>query len=454
MLENNKKSMQVIVNHLKAQGFVFQGSEIYGGLANTWDYGPLGCLLKDNIVKQWKNFFIFSEKNNYLLDSKILMHPNVWVTSGHVVNFNDPLIENKINKKRYRADKLMNEVDTNIIPEQYTFEQMYEYLCTHLKEYDGAKTDWSPIRKFNLMFETQQGVIEDQKSKIYLRPETTQGIMLNFKNIQRTMRSKLPMGIGQIGKSFRNEVTPGNFIFRTREFEQMELEVFCSPEEADKTYQEYLLKAQNFVEFLGMKKANYRLRVHDETELSHYSSGTSDIEYLFPFGWGELLGVANRTNFDLKSHMEATGENLEYQDPITNQKYIPYVIEPSMGLDRLMLALIVDAYDEEIIGENDTRIVMHFDKKIAPYQVAVLPLVKKQSELANKIYQNLISTGISATYDEAGSIGKRYRRQDAIGTLKCITIDYDTENDNNITIRDRDTMEQIRVKIEDLHKYL
>ncbi|EFF41548.1 glycine--tRNA ligase [Mycoplasmopsis alligatoris] len=443
-----------IVNHLKNSGFVFQGSEIYGGLANTWDYGPLGSLLKDNIATIWKREFIRKEANNYLLDTKILMNPNVWVTSGHVSNFADPLIENKVNQKRYRADKLIQEIDPEIIPEKMTNLQMQEFLTNNLKTYENSKTDWSSIKQFNLMFETQQGVIEDSKSKVYLRPETAQGIFVNFKNVSRVTRSKLPMGVGQIGKSFRNEVTPGNFIFRTREFEQMELEVFCKEEQAQDLYKYYIQKAYNFATLVGIKKDSIRIREHDKEELSHYSAGTSDIEFNFPFGWGELLGIANRTNFDLNAHMKATGESLEYLDPETNKKIVPYVIEPSMGLDRLMLAIICDAYELEELENNDSRIVLKFNKELSPYKIAVLPLVKKLEKEAREIYNFLLDKNVSATYDETGSIGKRYRRQDAVGTYWCLTYDYDSLNDQSVTLRNRDTMEQIRIKIKDIVKYL
>ncbi|MCS4537023.1 glycine--tRNA ligase [Mycoplasma sp. CSL7475-4] len=446
---NKEKNINTLINHLKSSGFVFQGSEIYGGLANTWDYGPLGATLKDNIEQVWKRFFIQSEKNNFLLDSKILMNPQVWVTSGHVVNFNDPLIENKVNGKRYRADKLIEEIDPSIVAERLSFEEMKDFLVKNLPQYEGAKTEWSDIKKFNLMFETKQGVTEETKSKIYLRPETTQGIMVNFKNVQRSMRAKLPMGIGQVGKSFRNEVTPGNFIFRTREFEQMELEVFTHPNQANEIFNYYIEKAMKFVKKLGLSEQNVRLRAHDPKELSHYSSATSDIEYQFPFGWGELLGIANRTNFDLNAHQNATGENLEYLDPTTNEKFIPYVIEPSMGLDRLMFAILIEAYDEEKL-ENETRLVMRLDKNIAPYRVAVLPLVKKLNEKATEVYEMLLEKGISVVFDETASIGKRYRRQDAIGTPSCLTIDFDTLEDNMVTLRDRDTMEQKRIKIDEI----
>ncbi|MFV8401260.1 glycine--tRNA ligase [Mycoplasma sp. 005V] len=454
MLNNNKESMLTIVNHLKNSGFVFQGSEIYGGLSNTWDYGPLGALLKDNIANAWKKEFVLREGNNFLIDSKILMNPNVWVTSGHVSNFSDPLIENKVNGKRYRADKLIQEYDENIIPEKMTFEEMTQFVKDHIKEYEGEKTNWSEIKKFNLMFETSQGVIEGAKSKVYLRPETAQGIFVNFKNVQRTMRAKLPFGIAQVGKSFRNEVTPGNFIFRTREFEQMELEFFTKPEEANIWFDYYINKAYNFVQKLGIKQESIRIRAHEPEELSHYSDATSDIEFKFPFGWGELLGVANRTDYDLTSHIKATGESLDYLDPETNTKIIPYVIEPSMGLDRLMLAIISDAYSEESLAENDSRVVLKFSYDLAPYKVAVLPLVKKLSETSKEIFASLIDQGISVTYDEAGSIGKRYRRQDAIGTYWCLTVDYDTLDDNCVTLRNRDTMEQVRVEISKLNEFL
>ncbi|MEA4276099.1 glycine--tRNA ligase [Mycoplasma sp. 21DD0573] len=454
MLNNRENKMNDIVNHLKNSGFVFQGSEIYGGLSNTWDYGPLGSLLKDNIEQAWKREFVIKETNNYLIDSKILMNPQVWVTSGHVSNFSDPLIENKVNGKRYRADKLIQEVNPDLIPEKMSFDEMVVFVREHIKEYEGDKTDWSDIKKFNLMFETSQGVVEGSKSKVYLRPETAQGIFINFKNVQRTMRAKLPFGVAQVGKSFRNEVTPGNFIFRTREFEQMELEFFTKPEEAQQWFDYYVNKAYNFVQQLGISKDLIRVRAHDPEELAHYSAGTSDIEFNFAFGWGELLGVANRTDYDLKSHMNATGESLDYLDPETNTKVIPYVIEPSIGLDRLMLAVITSAYDVEELENNDSRIVLRFPYEIAPYKVAVMPLVKKLNEKSKEIFNNLVAAGISVTYDEAGSIGKRYRRQDAIGTPWCLTIDYDTLEDNAVTLRNRDTMEQVRVSIDQVISFI
>ncbi|WP_025755534.1 glycine--tRNA ligase [Mycoplasmopsis cricetuli] len=445
--------MQELINHLKTSGFVYQGSEIYGGLANTWDYGPLGSILKDNIEKKWKQEFIFKEKNNFLIDSKILMNPQVWVTSGHVANFSDPLIENKVNGKRYRADKIIQEINPEIISEQMSFEQMHDFIVKNVSFYDNEKTNWSTIRQFNLMFETAQGVVNNAKAKVYLRPETAQGIFINFKNVQRSMRLKLPFGIGQVGKSFRNEVTPGNFIFRTREFEQMELEFFTFPTEASFWFDYYVEKAYQFVLQLGIKKQNIRIRKHVSEELAHYSTATSDIEFLFPMGWGELLGIANRGNFDLKSHMQASGESLEYLDPETNSKIIPYVIEPSIGLDRLMLALLCDAYKIENI-DNNSRIVLALSKDLAPYKVAILPLVKKLTPKAIEIKNKLIEQNISVIFDEIGSIGKRYRRQDAIGTFWCVTIDYQSLEDNTITLRNRDTMQQIRINIDDLTKYL
>ncbi|UUD37175.1 Glycine--tRNA ligase [Mycoplasmopsis californica] len=445
------KDINEIISHLKVQGFVFQGSQIYGGLANTWDYGHLGVLLKQNIYNEWKKFYVLSEPNNYLLDSKILMHKDVWVTSGHVSNFNDPLIENKINNKRYRADKLIGEFDDKINAEAMSETEMFNWIKTHIKEYDGSKCEWLPIRKFNLMFETKQGVVEDKKSLVYLRPETAQGIFINFKNMLRATRSKLPMGIAQLGKSFRNEVTPGNFIFRTREFEQLELEVFCEKADAKQIFKKYLDKSVAFLKYLGVNEKNFRLRAHAKEELAHYSLGTTDIEYNFPFGWGELLGVANRSDFDLSSHMKATGEDLTYLNE-QNQKITPFVIEPSMGLDRLMLAIICDAFEKE--QANDDRIVLKFNKKLAPYRVAVLPLVKKQAQESQAIYDLLAKNDISVTYDETGSIGKRYRRQDAIGTYYCITIDYDTKDDNCVTIRERDSMKQERIAIKDILQYI
>ncbi|BBA22531.1 glycine--tRNA ligase [Mycoplasmopsis bovirhinis] len=453
-MQNIKKINEAFLNHLKSSGFVYQGSEIYGGLSNTWDYGPLGALLKDNIRQAWKNEFILKEANNFLIDSKILMNPQVWVTSGHVSNFSDPLIENKVNGKRYRADKILQEFDPNLIPEKMSKEEIRDFLTKNVLEYEGSKTNWSEIREFNLMFETEQGIVEGSKSKIYLRPETAQGIFINFKNVQRSSRAKLPFGIGQIGKSFRNEVTPGNFIFRTREFEQMELEFFTMPKDTRKWFDYYVNKCKDFVLKLGLRDENLRVRAHDPGELAHYSSATTDLEFKFPFGWGELLGVANRSDYDLKSHSQASGELLAYLDPETNQKIFPYVIEPSIGLDRLMLAILVDTYHEEKISDTESRILFKFPLEITPYKIAILPLVKKLSDKAQEIMSFLIAKGIPCVYDETGSIGKRYRRQDAIGTYWSLTIDYESLENDTFTLRNRDTMQQIRISLNDLLKYL
>ncbi|MCR8613190.1 MAG: glycine--tRNA ligase [Mycoplasma sp.] len=452
-MSNKKINMSEFVPFLKDRGFVFQGSEIYGGLSNTWDYGPLGSLLKENIKNSWLKKFILSEINNQLIDSKILLNPKVWEASGHIASFSDPLIENKVNGKRYRADKLIEDHDSSIDAEALSHEEMYEYISKNILEHEGSKTNWTNIRKFNLMFETSQGVIQDNKSKVYLRPETAQGIFINFKNVQRSQRLKVPFGIGQVGKSFRNEVTPGNFIFRTREFEQMELEFFVHYNDADEFFKYYLSKAKDFISELGINEENIKFYEHPKEKLSHYSKATTDIEYKFPFGWSELLGVANRGDFDLKVHSELSGNDLTYLDPFTNEKYFPYVIEPSIGLDRLMLAILLDAYTEEEL-ENETRTVLKLNKKIAPYKFAVLPLTKKLSEKALEIFTLLSEEGIVGTFDEVGSIGKRYRRQDANGTPFSVTIDYDTLEDNMVTIRDRDTMEQQRVEINKLKDIL
>ncbi|WP_033161372.1 glycine--tRNA ligase [[Mycoplasma] collis] len=448
------KKTQDIINHLKNAGFVFQGSEIYGGLANTWDYGPLGSLLLKNLKDLWWKEFITKNKNIYGIDSKILMNPNVWKASGHIDNFSDPLIENKKNNKRYRADHIIEELFKDVDVSKMNQLEMEDFIKKNVSSYDGEATNWGEIKNFNLMFETHQGVIEEKKSKIYLRPETAQGIFINFKNVQRTTRAKLPFGIGQIGKSFRNEVTPGNFIFRTREFEQMELEVFDFPENSFNTFEYYIKKSFNFLVSLGLKEENLKIRKHASEELAHYSKATSDIEYHFPFGWGEILGIAHRGDFDLISHMKHSNESLEYFDSNNNEKIIPHIIEPSMGVDRILFALTVDAYNEEIINDNDKRIVLKLNKKLSPYIASVLPLVKKFSDKANEIFESLVEKGFSIDYDETGSIGKRYRRQDAIGTMYCITIDYETFNDQKVTIRNRDTMNQERVAISEIEKYL
>ena len=451
-------TMDKIVGLCKSRGYVYPGSEIYGGLANTWDYGPLGVELKNNIKKAWMKKFVQESKYNVGLDAAILMNPEVWVASGHVGNFSDPLIDCKECKTRHRADKLIeewaHEQGKDMIADGMSDEQLINFIKeNHIPCPNCGKENFTDIRKFNLMFKTFQGVTEDSKSEIYLRPETAQGIFVNFKNVMRTTRRKLPMGIAQIGKAFRNEITPGNFTFRTREFEQMELEFFCKPGtdlEWHKYWKEF---CENWLLSLGMKKENIRLRDHSPEELSHYSNGTTDIEFTFPFGWGELWGIADRTNYDLKQHMELSKEDMTYLDPETNEKYIPYCIEPSLGCDRVALAFLCNAYDEEEIAEGDVRTVLHLHPALAPYKVAVLPLSKKLSEKAEEVYSNL-SKKFMCDYDEAGSIGKRYRREDEIGTPYCVTIDFDTLDDNCVTIRDRDTMEQVRVKIDELEAWI
>ncbi len=445
------KDMETIVNLCKSRGFVFPGSEIYGGLSNTWDYGPLGVLLKNNIKKAWLKKFVQENEFNVGLDSAILMNPKVWEASGHVGGFSDPLMDCKKCKSRYRADKLIEDFGGN--PNGMTFKIMEEFIeksgivCPDC----GAK-DFTSIRNFNLMFKTFQGVTEEKKSEIFLRPETAQGIFINFLNVQRSMRKKIPFGIAQIGKSFRNEITPGNFTFRTREFEQMELEFFCKPGEDLKWFEFWKNFCENWLLELGINKENIRVRDHEKEELCHYSSATSDIEYKFPFGWGELWGVADRTNFDLTKHQEFSGKSLEYFDSEAGEKYIPYVIEPSLGADRVALAFICDAYSEEEISD-DKRIVMKFHPAIAPYKACILPLSKKLGPESKKIWEDL-SKYFMVDYDESGSIGKRYRRQDEIGTPFCITYDFESQNDGCVTVRDRDNMEQKRIKINNLKEYI
>lgn len=445
-----------VVNHMKTSGFVYQGSEIYGGLANTWDFGPLGVELKQNIKNAWWKRFIQEDPNNVGIQSAILMNPNVWVASGHVGGFSDPLMDCKECKSRFRADQLIEEATHNeVSPNGWSNEEMENYIREHeiVCPKCGAK-NFTDIRQFNLMFKTFQGVLEDAKSTIYLRPETAQGIFVNFKNVQRTMRKKLPFGIGQIGKSFRNEITPGNFIFRTREFEQMELEFFCKPGTDLEWFKTYCNACVQFLKDLGLDEQNIRLREHAKEELAHYSNGTSDIEYNFadPIGWGELWGIADRTDFDLKAHQTTSKQSLEYFDPETNEKYIPYVIEPSVGVERLLLALMCEAYTVEEL-ERDTRVVLKLHPYLAPYKVAVLPLSKKLQDKAGEVF-NMLSKHFACTYDENQNIGKRYRRQDAIGTPYCVTVDFDTMEDGCVTVRDRDTMEQERIKIEDLKDYI
>ncbi len=452
------KSMDTIVNLCKARGYIYPGSEIYGGLANTWDYGPLGVELKNNVKNLWRKKFIQENKYNVGLDAAILMNPQTWVASGHVGGFSDPLIDCRECKTRHRADKLIeewaHEKGKDMIADGMSDEELVKFIDdNNIPCPDCGKHNFTSIRKFNLMFKTFQGVTEDAKAEIYLRPETAQGIFVNFKNVMRTTRRKIPMGIAQIGKAFRNEITPGNFTFRTREFEQMELEFFCKPG-TDLEWHAYWKKfCEEWLLGLGMKKENIRLRDHSKAELSHYSNATTDIEFAFPFGWGELWGIADRTDFDLKSHMNMSKEDFTYTDVETGEKYIPYCIEPSLGADRVALAFLCNAYDEEEIGEGDTRTVLHLHPALAPFKVAVLPLSKKLSEKAEEVYTQL-SKKFMCDYDEAGSIGKRYRREDEIGTPYCVTVDFDTLEDNTVTVRDRDTMEQVRVKIDELDTWI
>ncbi|MDK2919922.1 MAG: glycyl-tRNA synthetase [Candidatus Petromonas sp.] len=455
-----RNTMDKIVSLAKSRGFIFPGSEIYGGLANTWDYGPLGVELKNNVKKAWWKKFIQESPYNVGVDTAILMNPEVWVASGHVGGFNDPLMDCKKCKARFRADKLIEdyldkqENKEEIIVDAWSKEEMENYIKEKgIKCPECGETDFTDIRQFNLMFKTYQGVVEDSQSEIYLRPETAQGIFVNFKTVQRTSRKKIPFGIGQIGKSFRNEITPGNFTFRTREFEQMELEFFCEPGEDLKWFEYWKDFCKNWLLSLNMKEDNFRLREHSKEELSHYSNATTDIEYKFPFGWGELWGIADRTDFDLKQHMDHSGTDLRYQDPVTNEKYIPYCIEPSLGVDRVALAFLVDAYEEEKLEDGTERTVLKLHPALAPFKAAVFPLSKKLREQAEMVYTKL-SKKFMIDYDESGSIGKRYRRHDEIGTPYCITVDFDTLEDNCVTVRDRDTMEQVRIKIDELENYI
>ncbi|MQR94117.1 glycine--tRNA ligase [Fictibacillus phosphorivorans] len=452
------KNMETITNHAKHRGFVFPGSEIYGGLANTWDYGPLGVELKNNVKKAWWKKFVQESPYNVGLDAAILMNPRTWEASGHIGNFNDPMMDCKNCKARHRADKLIEDAaeqaGKEIIVDGLPFEKMEELV----KEYNIAcpecgSHDFTSIRQFNLMFKTHQGVTESSSNEIYMRPETAQGIFVNFKNVQRTMRKKLPFGIAQIGKSFRNEITPGNFTFRTREFEQMELEFFCKPGSEIEWFNYWKDTAENWLKSLGMTSENLRLRDHNEDELSHYSNATTDFEYKFPFGWGELWGVASRTDFDLKRHMEFSGEDFNYIDQETNERYVPYCIEPSLGADRVTLAFLIDAYEDEQLEDGTSRTVMHLHPALAPYKAAILPLSKKLSEEATEVFSSL-AKDFNVDYDETGSIGKRYRRQDEVGTPFCITYDFDSKEDGMVTVRDRDTMEQTRVKIADLKSFI
>ena len=452
------KDMETIVRLCKSRGYVYPGSEIYGGLANTWDYGPLGVELKNNVKAAWRKKFIQENKNIIGLDAAILMNPETWVASGHVSGFSDPLLDCKECKTRHRADKLIesyaHEKGEDIVADGWTDEQMLKYINAHkIVCPKCGKLNYTDIRKFNLMFKTFQGVTEDSTSTVYLRPETAQGIFVDFKNVMRTTRKKIPMGIAQIGKAFRNEITPGNFTFRTREFEQMELEFFCKPGTDIEWWKYWKEFCKNWLLNLGMKEENIRLRDHSPEELVFYSKGTTDIEFAFPFGWGELWGIADRTDYDLTAHQTHSKEDMSYLDPETNEKYIPYVIEPSVGADRVTLAFLCNAYEEQELGEGDTRVVLHLHPALAPYKAAILPLSKKLNDKADEVFQTL-AKAFPVDYDDAGSIGKRYRRQDEIGTPYCITVDFDTLEDNQVTVRDRDTMEQIRIPIDQVEKYI
>ena len=454
-----EKTMEKIVAVAKSRGFVYPGSEIYGGLANTWDYGNLGVELKNNVKKAWWKKFIQENPYNVGVDCAILMNPQTWVASGHLGGFSDPLMDCKECHERFRADKLIEDYmeENGITIEGSVDAWSHEEMANYIEEKNIAcptcgKHNFTEIREFNLMFKTFQGVTEDAKNTVYLRPETAQGIFVNFKNVQRTSRKKIPFGIGQVGKSFRNEITPGNFTFRTREFEQMELEFFCKPGTEIEWFNYWKEYCRNWLLSLNVDEKNIVLRDHEQAELAHYSNATTDIEYMFPFGKGELWGVASRTDFDLKAHAEHSGEAMDYFDPTTNEKYVPYCIEPSLGADRVTLAFLCEAYDEEEIGEGDVRTVLHFHPALAPFKAAVLPLSKKLSEEAGEVFAEL-SKYFNCDFDDAQGIGKRYRRQDEIGTPYCITYDFDSKEDGCVTVRDRDTMEQERVKIEDLTAY-
>ena len=457
-MKNTEKTMDKIVALCKGRGFVYPGSEIYGGLANSWDYGPLGVELKNNVKRAWWKKFVQESPYNVGLDSAILMNPQTWVASGHVGGFSDPLMDCKVCKTRHRADKLVEdyiaENGLDINPNGWDNNKLADFIKeNHIVCPSCGSGDFTDIRKFNLMFKTFQGVTEDSTSELYLRPETAQGIFVNFKHIQRTTRKKVPFGVGQIGKSFRNEITPGNFIFRIREFEQMELEFFCKPGTDLEWFEYWRSYCAKFLYDLGIAEENLRLRDHDKDELSFYSKATTDFEFMFPFGWGELWGIADRTDYDLTQHANHSGEPMEYFDPESGEKYVPYVIEPSLGADRITLAFLCEAYDEEVVGENDTRVVMHFHPALAPVKAAILPLSKKLSDKARELYTELAAE-FNVEFDEAGSIGKRYRRQDEIGTPFCITYDFDTETDGCVTVRDRDSMEQVRIPLAEVKTYI
>ncbi len=453
-----KITMKDIVSICAQRGFIFQGSEIYGGLANTWDYGPLGVELKNNIKKLWWKKFIEEPKFNVGLDSAILMNPQVWEASGHIGGFNDPQVDCKVCKARFRADDIIEKYykknGEEIVVDGWSNEKMTEFINEHdIKCSECGNKDFTDVREFNLMFKTKQGVTDDSSSDIYLRPETAQGIFVNFTKIQRTSRQKLPFGIGQIGKSFRNEITPGNFIFRTREFEQMELEFFCKPGEDLKWFDYWKHSCMNWLLDAGIKESSLRFRDHEADELSFYSNATSDIEFLFPFGWGELWGIADRTDYDLNQHAKSSGKNMTYNDPYTNEKYVPYCIEPSVGVDRVLLAILIDSLEEEKLEDGTSRTLMKLDSKLAPFKAAIFPLTKKLTEATEDVYVKLAQK-FNVSFDESGSIGKRYRRHDEIGTPYCITFDYDSLEDKMVTVRDRDTMEQVRVKIDDIVDYI
>lgn len=451
-------TMEKLIALCKGRGFIYQGSEIYGGLANSWDYGPLGVELKNNVKRAWWQKFVQESEYNVGVDCAILMNPRVWEASGHVGGFSDPLMDCKACHARHRADNLVenyvNKHKMNLSVEGWSNEQLEQFIAEHKIVCPVCgKSEFTSIRKFNLMFKTFQGVTEDTAATVYLRPETAQGIFVNFKNVARTTRSKVPFGIGQIGKAFRNEITPGNFLFRLREFEQMEMEFFCKPGTDLEWFAYWKQFCHDWLTSLNMKDENIKVRDHDPEELAFYSKGTTDFEYRFPFGWGELWGIADRTDYDLKAHEKASGQSMEYTDPVTMEKYVPYVIEPSLGVDRVLLAFLSEAYDEEVLEGGDTRVVMHFHPALAPYKVAVLPLQKKLSEEADAVYKRL-AKAFSCTYDEAGSIGKRYRRQDEIGTPFCVTVDFDTLDNGTVTLRDRDTMKQVRLTIDEVEEHI
>ncbi len=453
-MKNTEKTMEKVVALCKGRGFIFPGSEIYGGLANTWDYGPLGARLKNNVKDTWRKRFIQERKNSYEVDADILMHPRVWEASGHVASFSDPLLDCKECKMRHRADNLIDDFDENAHADGMTKEEMFEYIKAHsIPCPNCGKHNFTDIREFNLMFQTFRGVTNDSKSVIYLRPENAQGEYVNFLNVQRTMRAKLPFSIGQIGKAFRNEITPGNFTFRTIEFEQMEFQTFCKEGTDNDLYDYFKEYGMQYYKDLGIKEEN--LRYHDHEKLAHYAKAACDIEFLFPFGWGEINGTHNRTDFDLTRHQEYSGQRIDYLDPETNERYVPYIIESTYGLDRTVLALLCEAYDEEVIDteKNDTRVVLHLSPAVAPYKAAVLPLSKKLSEDALKVYEKL-NKHFMTDFDETGSIGKRYRREDEIGTPYCVTFDFDSLEDNCVTVRERDSMEQVRLPIDEVAAYI